>query len=148
MNRLWRFGNRLSRRNGILRKVARVVELVNHVICSCSVSIDAEIGERTVFFHRGIGCVVHPIAKIGSDCKIFQGVTLGSKWSNATCTGDAPHIGNNVMIGAGAVILGDIYVGDNTIIGANAVVTCDIPDNSIAVGIPVRVKKINSGELK
>lgn len=50
MNRLWRFGNRLSRRNGILRKVARVVELVNHVICSCSVSIDAEIGERTVFF--------------------------------------------------------------------------------------------------
>lgn len=54
----------------------------------------------------------------------------------------------NVMIGAGAVILGDIYVGDNTIIGANAVVTCDIPDNSIAVGIPVRVKKINSGELK
>ena len=73
MNRLWRFGNRLSRRNGILRKVARVVELVNHVICSCSVSIDAEIGERTVFFHRGIGCVVHPNAKIGSDCKIFQG---------------------------------------------------------------------------
>lgn len=66
----------MSRRNGILRKVARVVELVNHVICSCSVSIDAEIGERTVFFHRGIGCVVHPNAKIGSDCKIFQGVTL------------------------------------------------------------------------
>lgn len=53
MNRLWRFGNRLSRRNGILRKVARVVELVNHVICSCSVSIDAEIGERTVFFFIG-----------------------------------------------------------------------------------------------
>ena len=49
-------------------------------------------------------------------------MTLESKWSNATCTGDAPHIGNNVMIGAGAVILGDIYVGDNTIIGANAVV--------------------------
>ncbi len=51
MNRLWRFGNRLSRRNGILRKVARVVELVNHVICSCSVSIDAE--EKELFFFIG-----------------------------------------------------------------------------------------------
>ena len=52
------------------------------------------------------------------------------------------------MIGAGAVTLGDIYVGDNAIIGANAVVTCDIPDNSVAVGIPVKIKKINCEELK
>lgn len=72
MNRLWRFGNRLSRRNGILRKVARVVELVNHVICSCSVSIDAEIGERTVFFHRGIGWSYIQMLKLVLTVKFFK----------------------------------------------------------------------------
>lgn len=110
------------------------------MICSCSVSIEAEIGKETVFFHRGIGCVIHPKAIIGERCKIFQGVTIGSKWSDSNCLGDAPHIGNNVMIGAGAVIIGNISIGDNTIIGANAVVTHNIPANSLALGVPARIK--------
>lgn len=103
---------------GVSCKISRLLELMNHLICACSVSIDAEIGEGTVFYHRGIGCVVHPKAVIGKDCKIFQSVTIGSKWSKANCFGEAPRIGNNVMIGAGAVILGDISIGDNSIIGA------------------------------
>lgn len=143
MNKLWRLGNHLSKMGGVVpRKISRILELINHVICACSVSIHAEIGERTVFYHRGIGCVVHPKTIIGEDCKIFQGVTIGSKWSNGNCLGEAPHIGNNVMIGAGAVILGDIYIGDNSIIGANAVVTHSVPENSIAVGVPAEIIKL------
>lgn len=127
---------------GVPRKISRVLELVNHLICACSVSIDAEIGNRTVFYHRGIGCVVHPKTIIGEDCKIFQGVTIGSKWSKASCLGEAPHIGNNVMIGAGTVILENITIGDNSIIGTNAVVTHSIPENSLAVGVPAIIKKL------
>lgn len=72
MNRLWRFGNRLSRRNGILRKVARVVELVNHVICSWSVSIDAEIGERTVFFIGELDVSYIQMLKLVLTVKFFK----------------------------------------------------------------------------
>lgn len=86
--------------------------------------------------------MVHPKAVIGEDCKIFQGVTIGSKWSKADCLGEAPRIGNNVMIGAGAVILGDITIGDNSIIGANAVVTHSVPENSLAVGVPATIAKM------
>ncbi len=141
MNKLWRIGNCLSKM-GVPRKNSRILELINHLICACSVSVDAEIGDRTIFYHRGIGCVVHPKAVIGEDCKIFQGVTVGSKWSKASCLGEAPHIGNNVMIGARAVILGDITIEDNSIIGANAVVTHSVPKNSLAVGVPATVKKL------
>ena len=56
--------------------------------------------------------------------------------------GEAPRIGNNVMIGAGAVILGDIFIEDNSIIGANAVVTHSMSTNSIAMGVPARIKKL------
>lgn len=140
MNKLWRIGNHLSKMGWVPRKISRILELINHLICACSVSIDAEIGNRTIFYHRGIGCVVHPKAVIGD--KIFQGVTIGSKWSKASCLGEAPRIGNNVMIGAGAVILGNITIGDDSIIGANAVVTHSIPKNSLAVGVPAIIKKL------
>ena len=142
MNKLCSVGNHLLKMGWVRRKIASVVELIKHLICACSVSIDAEIGNRTIFYHRGIGCVVHPKAVIGEDCKIFQGVTIGSKWSKASCLGEAPRIGNNVMIGAGAVILGNITIGDDSIIGANAVVTHSIPKNSLAVGVPAIIKKL------
>ena len=132
MNKLWRFGNRLSKMGGVPHKLSRMIELANHLICSCSVSIEAEIGNGTVFYH--------PKAVIGKNCKIFQGVTIGSKWSGANCLGEAPYIGNNVMIGAGAVILGNIFIGDNAVIGANAVVTHNIPADSLAVGVPAMIK--------
>lgn len=91
-----------------------------------------------------MGWVPRKISRIviGEDCKIFQGVTIGSKWSKASCLGEAPRIGNNVMIGAGAVILGNITIGDDSIIGANAVVTHSIPKNSLAVGVPAIIKKL------
>lgn len=103
-------------------------------------SIEAEIGNGIVFYHRGIGCVVHPKAVIGKNYKIFQGVTIGNKWSGANCWGDAPCIGNHVMIGAGAVILGNIFIGDNAVVGINAVTTHNIPADSLVVGVPSMIK--------
>ena len=65
-----------------------------------------------------------------------------SRQSNGSYSGGAPHIGNNVMIGAGAVILGNITIGDNSIIGANAVVTHNVPENSLAVGVPAVISSL------
>lgn len=141
MNRLWRIAHWLILKGGGIRSLGRILELINHIICGCSISASADIGKGTIFFHRGIGCVVHPGTKIGENCKIFQNVTIGSKWSEGVCEGEAPRIGDGVLIGAGAVILGDISIGNNVIIGANAVVLNDVPANSYAVGIPAKIRK-------
>ena len=92
--------------------------------------------------YETVGAIPDGGVVLGEDGKIFQGVTIGSKWSKASCLGEAPRIGNNVMIGAGAVILGNITIGDDSIIGANAVVTHSIPKNSLAVGVPAIIKKL------
>lgn len=96
-----------------------------------------------MFYHHGVGCVVHDDAVIGECCNIFSNVTIGNKWSQGKNASGPPHIGNNVMIGAGAVILGEITIGDNAIIGANAVVLDSIPANTTAVGIPAKVIRRN-----
>ena len=85
--------------------------------------------------------MVHPKTEIGSKCTIFQHVTIGSKWSDGICEGGAPVIGDNVMIGAGACILGNIHVGNNVIIGCNAVVLHDVPANCVVAGNPARIVK-------
>ena len=110
------------------------------VIYSNSISSSCQIGQGTEFMHHGMGTTIHAKAVIGDNCKIFQNVTIGSKWTDGICEDEAPVIGDNVIIGAGAVILGNIKIGNNVIIGANAVVVSDIPDNSIAVGVPAKVK--------
>lgn len=105
MNKLWRIGNHLSKMGWVPRKISRILELINHLICACSVSIDAEIGNRTIFYHRGIGCVVHPKAVIGEDCKIFQGVTIGDDsiiGANAVVTHSIPK--NSLAVGVPAII--------------------------------------------
>ena len=83
------------------------------------------------------GVVIHPNAKIGPNCLIFQQVTIGTKGSS-----QAPIIGGHVDIGAGAKILGAITIGNHCLIGANAVVLTDVPDYHMAVGIPATVKPI------
>ena len=111
------------------------------MVCANGISAYADIGRGTQFFHRGLGCVIHPRAIIGKDCKIFQNVTIGSKWSDGECEGAAPIIGDNVFIGAGSVILGDIRIGDGAIIGSNAVVINDILPGKVVGGIPARSLK-------
>ena len=97
-----------------------------------------QIGKR-FFIDHGTGVVIGETAVIGDDVTIYQGVTLGGTGKD---TGKRhPTIGNNVMIGAGAKVLGPLEIGDNSRIAAGAVVLHDIPPNSTAVGVPARVVK-------
>ena len=95
-----------------------------------------KIGKR-FFIDHGTGVVIGEPAAIGDDVTIYQGVTLGGTGKD---TGKRhPTIGNNVMIGAGAKVLGPLVIGDNSRIAAGAVVLSDIPSNSTAVGVPAKV---------
>jgi serine O-acetyltransferase len=98
----------------------------------------SKIGER-LFIDHGMGVVVGETAIIGNDVLIYQGVTLGG--TGVEKGKRHPTIGNNVVIGTGAKVLGNITIGDNSYIGANAVVIKDVPPNSTVVGVPGRITK-------
>lgn len=94
---------------------------------------------KGIFIDHGMGVVVGETAIIGDNVLIYQGVTLGGTGKEKGKR--HPTIGNNVVIGGGAKILGNITIGDNSYIGANAVVVKDIPSNSTVVGVPGRITK-------
>ena len=100
----------------------------------------ATIGKRLVIDH-GVGVVIGETAEIGDDCLIYQGVTLGGTGKDIGKR--HPTLGNNVMVGAGAKVLGPFKVGDNSRIAAGAVVLAEVPENSTATGVPARIVKIN-----
>jgi serine O-acetyltransferase len=97
----------------------------------------AQIGRRFVIDH-GMGVVIGETAVIGDDVLIYHGVTLGGKQNVRTKR--HPTIGNNVMIGAESILLGDITIGDNVQIGAGSVVTRDVPADSVVVGNDIKKK--------
>ncbi len=98
----------------------------------------AKIGQR-FFIDHGTGVVIGETTEIGDDVTIYQGVTLGG--TGKDCGKRHPTIGNNVMIGSGAKVLGPFKIGDNTNIAAGAVVLEEIPPNCTAVGVPAMVVK-------
>ena len=104
----------------------------------------AKIGRRLVIDH-GMGIVIGATAEIGDDCLFYQGVTLGG--TGAARGKRHPTIGNNVMIGYGAKVLGPFKVGDNARIAANSVVLNEVPANSTVVGVPGRVVRLNGEKL-
>lgn len=85
-----------------------------------------------------MGVVIHSRAVIGENCTIAQQVTIGGR----SGIFNVPIIGNNVYLGAGCKVLGDVHVGDNVVIGANAVVIHDVPENAIVAGVPAKVLRI------
>lgn len=98
----------------------------------------ATIG-KGLFIDHGSGVVIGETTEIGDDCTIYQNVTLGGTGKE---TGKRhPTLGNNVMVGAGARVLGPFKVGDNSKIAANAVVLSEVPPNCTAVGVPARIVK-------
>lgn len=103
------------------------------------ISAKTEIGEGLYLGHWG-AIVVNPRAKIGKNCNLAHGVTIGQ--TNRGEKKGVPQIGDNVWIGTNAVIVGGIKIGNNVLIAPNSYVVNDIPDNSIAIGNPVRI--INS----
>lgn len=98
----------------------------------------ASIGKR-FFIDHGMGVVIGETAEIGDDCTLYQGVTLGGTGKDVGKR--HPTLGNNVMVGAGAKVLGPVNIGSNAKIAANAVVLHPVPENSTAVGIPAKVVK-------
>jgi serine O-acetyltransferase len=98
----------------------------------------AQIG-RKLFIDHGSGVVIGETSVIGDNCTIYQGVTLGGTGKEKGKR--HPTLGNNVMIGSGAKVLGSFKIGDNAKIAANSVVLSEVPSNSTAVGIPARIVK-------
>ena len=115
------------------------VERLTEIVTGISIPAQAQIGKGLRIHHFG-GIIIHSETVIGEGCTLYHGVTLGDRggW------GGAPRIGNHVMIGAGAKILGEVTVGDDCRIGANAVVTTSVPPRCLAVGVPAVIKEITS----
>ena len=138
---VYRFGRwRYSVRPLLLRKLCSVIYRILYkfvqILTGVELPCEVEVGHNFVIDHFG-GIVISGFARFGNNCRIRNGVVVGLARVDDPC---APVIGDNVDIGAGAKVLGRIRVGNNVLIGANAVVTRDIPDNSIAVGVPAIVK--------
>lgn len=112
--------------------------ILHHYKCKYGITIpfDTKIGSGFYIGHFG-QIVVNRNAVIGKNCNLSQGVTIGV--ANRGLRKGCPTIGDNVYIGPGAKLFGNINVGNNVAIGANCVVTKDIPDNSVVVGIPGKV---------
>ena len=124
---------------------ARLLSQWARLITGIEIHPGATIG-KGLFIDHGSGVVIGETAVIGDNCTIYQGVTLGGTGKHHGKR--HPTLGNNVMIGAGAKVLGPFRVGDNTKIAAGAVVLKEIPENSTAVGIPAKVVKVNEQKVE
>lgn len=117
---------------------ARFISQVARFFTGIEIHPGAKIGKR-FFIDHGLGVVIGETAIIGDDVLLYQGATLGG--TGIVKGKRHPTVGNNVVIGAGAKVLGNIVIGDNSYIGANAVVIKDVPANSTVVGVPGRITK-------
>ncbi len=113
--------------------VARALSQLARLVTGIEIHPGAQIGRR-FFIDHGMGVVIGETAIVGDDVTLYQGVTLGGTGKESGTR--YPTIGNNVVIGAGAKVLGNIVVGENCRIGSGSVVLRDVPDNSTVVGVP------------
>ena len=119
-----------------LRWLAQFVAHIARFLTGIEIHPAARLGRR-VFIDHGFGVVIGETAEVGDDCTLYQGVTLGgTSWQPEK---RHPTLGNNVVVGAGAKILGPITVGDGARIGSNSVVVKDVPPGATVVGIPGQV---------
>lgn len=139
----WRYGIKTVWLRKFFSLMYKVLYKLIQIVAGIELPCEVEIGRNFVIDHFG-GIVISGYAKFGDNCRIRNGVVVGLAKVNDPC---APTIGNNVDIGAGAKVLGAITIGNNVLIGANAVVITDVPDDSLAVGIPAIIKKRNYNEI-
>lgn len=122
--------------------IPKLIYFSNRIIFSCDIPPDVDADATVNYSHNALGIVINSSAKIGSGTKIMQHVTIGGNMGKKSVYQgkeiEAPIIGNNVLIGAGATVIGPIVVGDNSIIAAGAVVTRDVDSNSTVGGIPAK----------
>lgn len=141
---VWRLGQCTSRQPGgpafVLRRVAQVLDWawIRGVI-GAELPAQVSAGPGLRLAHGGRGVILHYTTSIGSNCAIYQQVTIGVRDKN-----DAATIGNNVFLGAGAKVLGEIRVADGTKVGANGVLVRDTEPGGTYVGVPAKLVKQGS----
>lgn len=122
--------------NAGLRFFARLISHISRFLTGVEIHPGAKIGRR-FFIDHGAGVVIGETTEIGDDVLMYQGVTLGG--TSLERKKRHPTIGNNVEIGAGAILLGPIKIGNNARIAAGSVVVKDVPDNATVIGVPGRI---------
>ena len=122
-----------------LKFLARTISQWSRFWTGIEIHPGAKIGRRLVIDH-GMGIVIGETAEVGDDCLLYQGVTLGGTGKDKGKR--HPTLGNNVLVGSGAKVLGPFKVGDNCRIAAGAVVLREVPPNSTAVGVPAQVVRV------
>lgn len=139
LHAIWshRVASTMWRRGGALRTPARVLSTVTRAVTGVEIHPAATIGRRC-FIDHGMGVVIGETSVIGDDVLLYHGATLGGR--DAVPGKRHPTIGDRVLIGAGAVILGPVTIGSDARIGAGAVVIHDVPDGATAVGVAAEVR--------
>jgi serine O-acetyltransferase len=123
---------------------ARLVSTISRILTAIEIHPGAKIGKR-LFIDHGLGVVIGETAEVGDDVLLYQGVTLGGTGNE--CGKRHPTIGNRVVVGTGASVLGNIRLGNDVKVGAGAVVVHSVPEGSTVVGIPGRVVKARSEKI-
>jgi serine O-acetyltransferase len=124
--------------------LARMVSQFSRTLTGIEIHPGATIGRR-FFIDHGMGVVIGETAEIGDDVLLYQGVTLGGTGKEKGKR--HPTLGNNVVVGTGAKVLGNIRIGDHVKIGAGSVVVHPVPDHSTVVGVPGRIVRIGGVEI-
>ena len=132
----WRYRVRPTVARKPLSLIYHIAYKFIQIITGIELPCEAIVGRNFAIDHFG-GIIISGYAEFGDNCRIRNGVVVGLRRVGEKV---APIIGNNVDIGAGAKLLGPIRIGDNVLVGANAVVLCDVPADYIAVGVPAVVK--------
>ena len=125
--------------------LARLVSHVNRFVTGIEIHPGARIGRR-FFIDHGSGVVIGETAEVGDDVLMYQGAVLGG--TSAAQVKRHPTVGHGVVIGANAVILGNIFVGDEAKVGSGSVVIRDVPPQATVIGVPGRVTRINGRKLE
>ena len=133
----YRLAHRLWLRGGPWRAAARLLMTLARAVTGVEIHPAAVIGHR-FFIDHGMGVVIGETAEVGDDVMLYHGVTLGGR--SLKRVKRHPTVGSRVTIGAGARVLGPVYIGDDVQIGANSVVVKDIPAGAIATGIPAVIR--------
>lgn len=123
-------------KNGFHR-TAKFISYLNRFLFAVWIPSQAKIGKNFKLGYGGLGVVIHHDTEIGDNCLVAQNVTIGRRFKDKK----VPVIGNDVYIGAGSLIFGEITIGNNVIIGGNSVVSESVPDNTTVVGNPMRIVK-------
>lgn len=141
-NRLIRLGYYAKSKN--IKKLESMCVKLLRVIYSFQFRFNEFYGSDVLFCYNGLGIVIHEKVKIGNNVIISQHVTIGGRSKKEKL----PNIKDNVYVGAGAIILGDVSIGPNALIGAGSIVLSDVPENSIVAGNPARIIKLNIENIR